>query len=55
LNLDYDYKDADAPLNELRNNDEGPFRDTLNRPRNINTVSKAASIDPPDENVDLGN
>lgn len=52
LSLDYDYKDADEPLDDLRDNDEGPFDSTLNEPRNIGTVSTAASTEPPDENVD---
>jgi len=59
LRLDYDYKDADDPLNDLRDNNEGPSDDTLtgsntlNEPRNIGTVSTAASTEPPDENVDI--
>ncbi|MDZ7688608.1 MAG: lamin tail domain-containing protein [Halobacteriales archaeon] len=56
LYLDYDYKDADDPLDDLRDNDEGPFDSTLstlNEPRNIGTVSTAASTEPPDENVDI--
>lgn len=47
------------PLDDLRDNDEGPSDDTptgpntLNEPRNIGTVSTAASTEPPDENVDI--
>lgn len=57
--LDYDYMDADDPLSDPRDNDEGPSDDTLsgpntlNEPRNISTVSTAASTEPPDENVDI--
>jgi len=51
LNLDYDYMDAEDPIDIKEG--ENPA-DSINRDRNLTSVATAASIHPPNENVDIG-